>query len=159
MKRMHSNAHAARCRNQEDQIRQFLDSLITKNALAYQYFLEALILTNNNQIANILQPDYESSDACKLMIERERIVLPSPSFSQFFQHSHFQANANNCSSTNSENSNVYPVNASHRLSFPNAYLQHSSTVGMESPANLSSQHQMPCLHPTQNKQLQVIKDF
>ncbi len=59
-----------------DQVRQTLDILITRNALAYQYFLEALILTNNTEIASILEPDYQSSEACRKMIERERIVMP-----------------------------------------------------------------------------------
>lgn len=55
------------------------------------------------------------------------------------------------------------ANASHRLSFPNAYLQHSSTgTGRETspgPLLTPSQHQMPYLHPTQNKQLQVTYHF
>jgi hypothetical protein len=60
-----------------DQIRQTLDCLITKNALSYQYFLESLILTQNIDIANLLEPDYSTSEACKMMIDRERITLPT----------------------------------------------------------------------------------
>jgi len=59
-----------------DRIRQTLDCLITRNALAYQYFLEALVLTDNTHLANLLEPEFGNSEACRLMIERERIMLP-----------------------------------------------------------------------------------
>ena len=55
-----------------DRIRHTLDCLITRNALAYQYFLEALVLTQNTQIADILEPDYTLSERYKQVIERER---------------------------------------------------------------------------------------
>ena len=55
-----------------DRIRHALDSLITRNALAYQYFLEALVLTQNTHIADILEPDYTLSDRYKQVVERER---------------------------------------------------------------------------------------
>lgn len=50
-----------------------LDHLVTRNALAYQYFLEALVLTDNSEIANTLEPGYPSSDECKRVVERERL--------------------------------------------------------------------------------------
>lgn len=56
-----------------DRIRYTLDYLVTRNALAYQYFLEALILTGNVHIANILEPDYQNSEQCRRLIEREMI--------------------------------------------------------------------------------------
>ncbi|CAF0754057.1 unnamed protein product [Brachionus calyciflorus] len=56
-----------------DRVRHLLDYLITRNALAYQYFLEALCLTGNTDIADILEPDYSSSEQCRLVIEREKI--------------------------------------------------------------------------------------
>ena len=56
-----------------DRIRHMLDYLVTRNALAYQYFLESLILTGNVHIANVLEPDYSTSEQCRRLIEREMI--------------------------------------------------------------------------------------
>lgn len=56
-----------------DRIRHTLDHLVTRNALSYQYFLEALVLTGNIQIANILEPDYSSGEQCRRVIEREML--------------------------------------------------------------------------------------
>jgi len=98
-----------------DQVRQTLDILITRNALAYQYFLEALILTNNTEIASTLEPDYQSSEACKQMIERERIVMPTSTSSNnfFFNNSNSNTPQNGgvcvrCSP--SESSNIITPN-------------------------------------------------
>ncbi len=52
-----------------------------KNALSYQYFLESLIITNNEHnkyLVDTLQPDYRSSKECQLMIEREHLLLQYP---------------------------------------------------------------------------------
>lgn len=56
-----------------DRIRHMLDYLITRNALAYQYFLESLVLTGNVLIANALEPSYSTSEQCRRLIEREMI--------------------------------------------------------------------------------------
>jgi len=54
---------------------------VQKNALSYQYFLESLIITNNEHnkyLVDTLQPDYRSSKECQLMIEREHLLLQYP---------------------------------------------------------------------------------
>ena len=56
-----------------DRIRHTLDILETKPVLAYQYFLEALVVTGNKHVADILEPDYSGSEQCRMVIERERI--------------------------------------------------------------------------------------
>lgn len=58
-----------------DRVRHLLDYLITRNALAYQYFLESLCITGNTHIADILEPYYSSSDQCRLVIEREKLPI------------------------------------------------------------------------------------
>jgi hypothetical protein len=58
----------------QDRIRHMLDILESKSiVLAYQYFLEALVVTDNLHVANILEPDYCASEQCRLVIERERM--------------------------------------------------------------------------------------
>jgi hypothetical protein len=58
----------------QDRIRHMLDILESKNiVLAYQYFLEALVVTGNFHVANILEPDYCASEQCRMVIERERM--------------------------------------------------------------------------------------
>ena len=58
----------------QDRIRHMLDILESKSiVLAYQSFLEALVVTDNLHVANILEPDYCASEQCRMVIERERM--------------------------------------------------------------------------------------
>jgi hypothetical protein len=58
----------------KDRIRQMLDCLVTRNALAFQCFLEALVLTNNESIANQIEPTFTKSESYRKLIEQEHYI-------------------------------------------------------------------------------------
>lgn len=124
-----------------DRVRQMLDVLVSRNPLSYQYFLESLILTNNNHIANILDPDYCQSEECRLMIERENIILPQysqqVSAQQEEQQHHHHPQNSICNHPLTSNFS-YPILCTHHFSLnefstpppihPNRFMRHSNSA-------------------------------
>ena len=131
-----------------DRIRQTLDCLITRNALAYQYFLEGLVLTDNTHLANLLEPEFGSSEACRLMVERERIVLP-PAYNQH-QVNQLTKNfsfPNACIGQSGENTNgAYQIAPVH-------HHQRAMQQQNHQPVQVNSNHNEPCHFLFKNSKL------
>ena len=107
----------------KDRIRHMLDILESKNiVLAYQYFLEALVVTGHTHVANIVEPDYCSSEQCRLVIERERLRG-------------FQYSSNN---NNSELSFPVVCTQSHGSGSSGVMIESSSSPSCSSPSSSSS---------------------
>jgi hypothetical protein len=100
-----------------------LDYLIDcKPPLVFQYFLEALVLTGNSSIADALEPNYTISDACRRLIELERLSYANH-ISNYNNHVIFNLNGNINSSCNTEQQNN---NGDQNLPFPVACTQKNS---------------------------------
>lgn len=119
-----------------DRIRYTLDYLVTRNALAYQYFLEALILTGNVHIANILEPDYQNSEQCRRLIERE-MIFPHQNHRQQQQQQHAfnqattssaASNNNNKKTTDDKNEVEGSDSEQSQLQYPTACSQNHPMV-------------------------------
>lgn len=129
-----------------DRIRQMLDLLVSRNALSYQYFLESLILTDNIHIANILDPEYSTSEECRRMVQREQITLPPHSnteaSNQHFTHNNHHLNYNSsnpvlCSQLCTQNDFATPAQIRGPLRYSNSPLP--LHICQESHSNFSSQ--------------------
>ena len=119
-----------------DRIRHTLDLLETKQVLAYQYFLEALVVTGNKHVADILEPDYSSSEQCRMVIERERI--------RGFHHTNEHVSS---SSSSSETINLrFPVTCTQNHANESPYLSPSSSSNVLAPNNPSGSSILPPMH-------------
>lgn len=105
-----------------DRIRQMLDHLIDCKPQAFQYFLEALVLTGHASIADQLEPNYTASDDCKNLIELERLT-----------HASHVASANQ----NSTNPLLFNLN-DHQLPYPVVCTQQHSVDAGANPLLLAT---------------------
>lgn len=101
-----------------DRIRHMLDCLVTRNALAYQYFIEALILTGNVHIANILEPDYSTSEQCRRLIEREMIPHRQHVISSIDPNTSTAATTTTTTTTQAANIESIISSDDHNLKYP-----------------------------------------
>lgn len=143
--------------NPHDQIRQTLDSLVKKNALAYTYFIEALTLTNNTHIVNTIEPDYQTSEECKLMIERERIVLPSLLAPNSNSLHHISSNPNTPQHNNTSSFTKHSKSFGQNISPSNEFPPGQSSIQGQGYTSIP-QYQNE-LTPTQVRQIQLSMHY
>lgn len=135
----------------KDRIRHMLDILESKNiVLAYQYFLEALVVTGNTHVAHTIEPDYCSSEQCRMVLERERIRgfhhetfhLPFPVLCTQNHSTESPSSSSPSSSSslsNSVNSNALAPMSIQRIMRQNANYHHNNNSNMMPQQGTSSQ--------------------